>query len=168
MLAEDVLQNYVACLIIFPKGERGIILAKIERLLSCLECVVITQDKGNFKKDLQRKEQKINDIESMEDLTLEGIRKHISKLSEIRDGSEGSWLSEIELYAKKEREIYRALSTTQVSRSLARFKLYIPTKELPLIIQPKKNLPPLTLNVIESTKMPPSKFDTNCMLEVPQ
>ena len=37
-----------------------------------------------------------------------------------------------------------------------------------MIIQPKRNLPPLTLNVIESNKMPPSKFDTNCMLKVPQ
>ena len=28
----------------------------------------------------------------MEDLTLEGIRKHISKLSEVRDGGSGSWI----------------------------------------------------------------------------
>jgi hypothetical protein len=49
-----------------------------------------------------------------------------------------------------------------------RFNLYIPSAALPLNIQPKANLPPLILNIKETEKMMPSKFDTNCMLEVPQ
>jgi V-type H+-transporting ATPase subunit a len=104
----------------------------------------------------------------MEELTLEGMRKHIDRLCEVREGSTVSWLAYMELYTKKEREVYRALSTTQVSKNLVRFHLYIPTKELPLIIQPKINLPPLILNVVESDRMPPSKFDTNVMMEIPQ
>lgn len=64
----------------------------------------------------------------MEDLTFEGIRKYISRLAQVREHGVGSWLCEIELYAKKEREIYRALSTTEVTKTLARFKLYIPSK----------------------------------------
>lgn len=31
----------------------------------------------------------------MEDLTFEGIRKYISKLSEVKEGSVGSWLCEM-------------------------------------------------------------------------
>ena len=127
-LAEGVLKDYIACLIVFPKGEKNIALGKIERLISCLDCHTVNQDHSNFKKELQRKEQKINDIESMEDLTLEGIRKHISKLAEVKEEGSGSWLCLMEAYAKKEREIYRALSTTQVSKTLARFRLYIPTR----------------------------------------
>ena len=50
-----MLKNYVACLIVFPKGERGMALNKIDRLLSCLDCHVVSQDQNNFKKELQRK-----------------------------------------------------------------------------------------------------------------
>lgn len=113
-------------------------------------------------------EKKIVEIESMEELTLEGIKKHVNKLAEVREGSTVSWLAYMEMYTKKEREIYRALSTTNVSKNLVRFNLYIPSKDLPLNIQPKMNLPPLILNVKETDKMLPSKFDTNYMLQVPQ
>ena len=82
----------------------------------------------------------------------------------MREGSQVSWLAFMELYAKKEREIYRALATTQVSKNLVRFHLFVPTKELPLVIQPKMHVPPLILNVQESKQMPPSKFDCNVML----
>lgn len=74
----------------------------------------------------------------------------------------------MELYTKKERELYRALATTQVTKNLVRFHLYIPTAQLPLVIQPRINLPPLILNVLDPPSMPPSKFSTNVMLEVPQ
>jgi hypothetical protein len=76
-------------------------LAKIQRLLSCMDCHVAAEDHSNFKKELQWKEQKINDIESMEDLTLEGIRKTIGKLTEVREGGVCSWLCEMELFARK-------------------------------------------------------------------
>lgn len=64
----------------------------------------------------------------MEELTLDSLRKHIEKLCEVREGSQVSWLAFMELYAKKEREIYRALATTQVSKNLVRFHLFVPTK----------------------------------------
>lgn len=167
-LAEEALSEQVACFIVFPKGERGMILSKIDRLLICLNCHVMSQERKEVAQEMQKREQKISDIEAMEDLTFEGIRKHISRLSEVKEGSVGSWLCEMELYARKEREIYRALSTTQVTKTLARFRLYIPSREMPLRIQPNKELPPLTLNIMESGKMPPSLFDSNCMMMVPQ
>jgi vacuolar-type H+-ATPase subunit I/STV1 len=127
-VAAEALQDQVVCLIVFPKGERAMIVSKIDRLLAVMNCHVMNQDRKNVEEELNRKEQKISDIEAMEDLTFEGIRKYISRLAEVREGSAGSWLCELELYVKKEREIYRGLSTTQVTKTLARFRLYIPSK----------------------------------------
>lgn len=46
------------------------ILSKIDRLLAVMNCHVMNQDKKNVERELERKEQKINDIEAMEDLTF--------------------------------------------------------------------------------------------------
>jgi len=37
-------------------------------------------------------ERKIVDIEAMEELTLDGIRKYVARLVEVRQGSTLSWL----------------------------------------------------------------------------
>lgn len=167
-LADQILKNRILCLVVYQKGERNVLQSKINRFFGCLDCHILMAEINNLREELPRMEKKIVEIESMEELTLEGIKKHVNKLAEVREGSTVSWLAYMEMYTKKEREIYRALSTTNVSKNLVRFNLYIPSKDLPLNIQPKMNLPPLILNVKETDKMLPSKFDTNYMLQVPQ
>ena len=61
-VAAEALQDQVICLIVFPKGERGMILNKIDKLLAVMNCHVMSQDKRNVERELQAKEQKINDI----------------------------------------------------------------------------------------------------------
>lgn len=55
-LVAEALQDQVACFIIFPKGERGIILSKIDRLIACMNCHVMTHEKKNVGRELQKKE----------------------------------------------------------------------------------------------------------------
>jgi hypothetical protein len=54
-----------------------------------------------MREELPRLERKISELEAMEELTLESMKKQIDKLSEVREGSTVSWLSYMEMYTKK-------------------------------------------------------------------
>lgn len=76
-------------------------LSKLNRLLGCFDCHVLAADINNMREELPRLERKVNELESIEELTLESIKKHIDKLCEVREGSNVSWLSYMEAYTKK-------------------------------------------------------------------
>jgi len=79
------------------------LLGKINRFFGCLDCHVLVAQISNILEELSNMERKIVEIEAMEELTLEGIRKYVMRLVEIRQGSTLSWLCYMEMYARKER-----------------------------------------------------------------
>ena len=64
-MAAEILESRVACLIIYQKGERNILFAKINRLLSCFDCHIMTAELANLREEAARMERKIAEIEAV-------------------------------------------------------------------------------------------------------
>jgi hypothetical protein len=100
-LAQKLMKDRLACFIMYQKGERNILLAKINKFIGCFDAHILNAEINNMRDELPRLERKINEFESMEELTLESMKKHIDKLCEVREGSTISWISYMEIYTKK-------------------------------------------------------------------
>ncbi len=79
-LIEELLKDKLVVFILYQKGERNILLSKLNRLLGCFDCHVLSADINNIREELPRLERKVSELESIEELTLDSIKKHIDKL----------------------------------------------------------------------------------------
>lgn len=158
----------IVCVIIYQSGQKNILTNKINNFLACMDCHIMRSNFERSAGEIAILKGKIHEIKSLEELTIEGIDRQANKLCTPKEHSKISWLTYMEIYTRKEREIYKALSLGKVNNSLMQFNIYLSSNKLPLHIQPSEALPPLTLNVRETGRLPPSKFDTNFILKWPQ
>lgn len=71
------MEGRLACFVVYQKGERNVLFGKVNKFLGCFDAHVLAADISNVRDELPRLERKISEIESMEELTLGSLRKHI-------------------------------------------------------------------------------------------